>query len=60
MLMAMGYFDDEHTGGEMDDEEVVVDMEGELISALTKSGIRRGKENQRHSETTVIRKEGKM
>jgi hypothetical protein len=34
MLMSMGYFDDEHTGGEMDDEEVVVDMEGELISAL--------------------------
>ena len=26
MLMAMGDFDDEHTGGEMDDEEVVVDM----------------------------------
>jgi hypothetical protein len=34
MLMAMGYFDDEHTGGEMDNEEAVVDMEGELISAL--------------------------
>jgi hypothetical protein len=34
MLMAMGDFDDEHTGGEMDDEEAVVDMEGELISAL--------------------------
>jgi chromosome segregation ATPase len=34
MLMAMGDLDDEHTGGEMDDEEDVVDMEGELISAL--------------------------
>jgi hypothetical protein len=34
ILMDMGDFDDEHTGGEMDDEEVVVDMEGELISAL--------------------------
>jgi hypothetical protein len=34
MLMAMEYFDDEHTEGEMDDEEVVVDMEGELINAL--------------------------
>jgi hypothetical protein len=34
MLMAMGDFDDEHTRGEMDDEEAVVDMEGELISAL--------------------------
>jgi hypothetical protein len=34
MLMSMGDFDDEHTGGEMDDEEAVVDMEGELISAL--------------------------
>jgi len=28
MLMAMGDLDDEHTGGEMDDEEAVVDMEG--------------------------------
>jgi hypothetical protein len=34
ILMSMGDFDDEHTGGEMDDEEAVVDMEGELISAL--------------------------
>jgi hypothetical protein len=34
MLMAMGDFDDEHIGGEMDDEEAVVDMEGELINAL--------------------------
>jgi hypothetical protein len=34
MLMAMGDLDDEHIGGEMDDEEAVVDMEGELISAL--------------------------
>jgi hypothetical protein len=34
MLMAMGDIDDEHLGGEMYDEEDVVDMEGELISAL--------------------------
>jgi hypothetical protein len=34
MLMDMGDIDDEHTGGDMNDEEVVVDMEGELISAL--------------------------
>jgi hypothetical protein len=34
MLMAMGYFDDEHIGSEMDDEEALVDMEGELICAL--------------------------
>jgi hypothetical protein len=34
MLMAMGDFDDEYTRGEMDDEEVVANMEGELISAL--------------------------
>jgi hypothetical protein len=34
MIMVMGYFDDEHTRGEMDDEESMVDMEGELISAL--------------------------
>jgi hypothetical protein len=34
ILMTMGDIDDEHLGGEMDDEEAVVDMEGELISAL--------------------------
>jgi hypothetical protein len=34
MLMAMGDLDDENTRGEMDDEEDVVDMEGELTSAL--------------------------
>jgi hypothetical protein len=34
ILMAMGDIDDENTRGEMDDEEVVVDMEGELISSL--------------------------
>jgi hypothetical protein len=34
MLMAMGDIDDKNRGGDMDDEEVVVDMEGELISAL--------------------------
>jgi hypothetical protein len=34
MFMAMGDIDDEHIGGEMDDKEVVVDMEGELISSL--------------------------
>ena len=34
MRMVMGYIDDEYLGGEMDDEEAVVDMEGELISAL--------------------------
>jgi hypothetical protein len=34
MLMAMEDFYYEHTGGEMDDEEAMVDIEGELISAL--------------------------
>jgi hypothetical protein len=34
MLMAMGDLDDEYTGGDMNYEEVVVDMEGELISVL--------------------------
>ena len=34
MLMAMGDIDDEHKGGEMDDEEAVVHMKGELISSL--------------------------
>jgi hypothetical protein len=34
MLMAMGDLDDKLTEGEMDDEDDVVDMEGELISAL--------------------------
>jgi hypothetical protein len=34
MFMAMGDIDDKFTEGDMDDEEAVVDMEGELISAL--------------------------
>ena len=34
MLMDMGGIDDEQSGVEMDDEEAMVDMEGELISAL--------------------------
>jgi hypothetical protein len=34
MLMDMGDLDDKHTGVDMDDEEDMVDMEGELISAL--------------------------
>jgi hypothetical protein len=49
LLMAMGDFDDEHTGGEMDDEETVVDMEGELISALEeidRLGIKNRKQKQ--------------
>jgi len=46
MLMAMGDLDDEHTGGEMDDEEDVVDMEGELISALEEIGRLRCKKRK--------------
>jgi hypothetical protein len=46
MLMAMVYLDDEHTGGEMDDEEAVVDMEGELISALEEIGRLRCKKRK--------------
>jgi hypothetical protein len=34
MLMAMGDLDDKLTGGEMYDEEIMVDMEGELIISL--------------------------
>jgi hypothetical protein len=49
MLMAMGDLDDEHTGGEMDDEESMVDMEGELISALEEiDRLRCKKRKQKH------------
>ena len=34
MLMAIEYFEDEYARSDMNDEDVVVDMEGELISAL--------------------------
>jgi hypothetical protein len=34
MLMAQYYYDNKITGSEANEEEVVVDMEGELISAL--------------------------
>jgi hypothetical protein len=49
ILMAMGDLDDKHTGGEMDDEEDVVDMEGELISALEeidRLGFKKRKQKQ--------------
>jgi hypothetical protein len=49
MLMDMGYLDDEHTGGDMDGEEVVLDMEGELISALEeidRLGFKKRKQKQ--------------
>jgi hypothetical protein len=93
MLMAKEDYDNKIIGSDDNYEEVVVDLEGELISALeeidrlriknrkqkqlltqfekdskqldedfapAKNGIRRGKENRGHSETTVIRKEGKI
>ena len=34
MLMAIEDFENEYTGSDLNDEEGVVDMEGELISAL--------------------------
>ena len=34
MLMAIEYFWNEYTGSDLNDEEFMVDMEGELISAL--------------------------
>ena len=34
MHIAIEYFENEYTGGGMNDEEAMVDMEGELISAL--------------------------
>jgi hypothetical protein len=45
--MSMGDLDDEHLGGEMDDEEAVVDMEGELISALEEIGRLRCKKRKK-------------
>ena len=38
MLMAIGYLDDEYTGGDINDEEAVVDMEGDILSALEEIG----------------------
>ena len=34
MLMAIEYFENEYTRSDLNNEEVMVDMEGELISAL--------------------------
>ena len=34
MLMAIEYFETEYTGSDLNDEETMVDMEYELISAL--------------------------
>jgi hypothetical protein len=46
ILMDMGDIGDEHLGGEMDDEEVVVDMEGELIISLEEIDILRCKKRK--------------
>ena len=34
MLMAIEYFENEHTGSDLDDEEAMVDTQGELINDL--------------------------
>jgi hypothetical protein len=88
--MAKEDHDNKSTSSDDNEEEAVVDLEGELISALeeidrlrsknrklkqvltqfekdnkepdedfalTESGIRRGKEDRRHIETTTVREE---
>jgi hypothetical protein len=60
MLMDMGDLDDEHTGGEMDDEEVVVDMEGELISALEKIDRLRIKNRKQKQLLIQFKKDSKQ
>jgi hypothetical protein len=44
--MDMGVLDDKLTEGEMDDEEAMVDMEGELISAFEEIGRLRCKKRK--------------
>jgi hypothetical protein len=93
MLMEKEDYDNKSIGSDDNNEEVLVDMEGELISALeeidrliiknkkqkqlliqfekeskkpdenffsAESGIRRGKENRRHTETTIVREESQV
>jgi hypothetical protein len=49
MLMAMGDIGDKLTEGDMDDGEAMVDMEGELISALEEiDRLRCKKRKQKH------------
>jgi hypothetical protein len=59
MLMAIGDLDDEYTGSDMNDEEVVVDMEGELISALEEIDRLRLKKRKQKQLLMQFEKNGK-
>ena len=53
MFMAIEYFENEHTGSDMDDEEAMLDMEGELI----KYRHTQTKEEETKTIVDAIRKE---
>ena len=59
MLMAIGDLDDEYTRSDMNDEEVVVDMEGELISALEEIDRLRFKKRKQKQLLMQFEKNGK-
>jgi hypothetical protein len=57
--MAMGDLDDEYTRGDMNDAEVVVDMEGDLISALEEIDRLRLKKRKQKQLLMQFEKNGK-
>jgi hypothetical protein len=59
MLMAMGDLDDEYTGSDMNEEEVVVDMEGELISDLEEIDRLRLKKRKQKQLLMQFKKNGR-
>jgi hypothetical protein len=59
MLMAMGYLDDKLTEGDMDDEEVIVNMEGELINALEENDRLRCKKRKQKQLLMHFKMSGK-
>ena len=59
MLMAIEYFGNECTGSDLNDEEAMVDMDGELISALEEIDRLRVKERKQKQLLMQYEKNGK-
>ena len=59
MLMAIEDFENEYTGSDLNDEEVMVDMEGELISAMEDIDRRRLKKRKQKQLLIQYKKNGK-
>ena len=59
MLMAIEYFENEYIGCDLNDEEPMVDMEGELISSLEETDRLRLKKRKQNQLLMQYEKNGK-